>query len=134
MTPTQAIAVRALWRVLGEEGNILAASWSKLLADVEPEDLIKLAGRFSSSLPKIYEDATELIVATGAILEEEGDRLETLTNIGPQPRGPRHHGDPILDELIPRENGKSNLAARQMWHEATGGKPWPDDEEELDAD
>lgn len=112
MTPTQAVAVRALWRVLGEEGNILAASWSRLLADVEPEDLIKLAGRFSSSLPKIYEDATELITATGHILEAEGDRLEDLgavpaRDISRNPDGKSTLGL-ILDDLRKEEPPDAN--------------------------
>jgi len=135
MTPTQAIAVRALWQTLGENGNLLALSWSKLLADVSPTDLIKVAERLSTKLPKLYTDTIELIRTTGAVLEAEGDRLEDLGAVPSS--GPRPKGDPILDELltIERENGKSELRARQAWHEATGGDPWPDDlEEEPDAD
>jgi ribosomal protein L37AE/L43A len=192
MTPAQAVSIRALWRTLGENGNVLARSWARLIGDVEPAELIKLAERLSSKLPKLYADTAELIVATGHILEAEGDRLENLgaanwvEDIGPQPSGPSHVGDPILDELVNtnnsdtedilelmldrcicptcgsqctdhdheadpwrcrrcdtewperdiiRENGKSGLAARQRWHELTGGEPWPDDlEEDPNAD
>lgn len=78
ITMSQAIALRALWLTLGENGNLLARSWGRIVTDVDPTALLTLAERLSSKLPKLYEDTIELITATGAVLEAESDRLTDL--------------------------------------------------------
>lgn len=109
MTPEQAIAIRALWATLGENGNLLAASWSKLLGDVEPTELIKLAERLTAKLPKLYTDTEELIITTGHILEAEGDRLADLGAV-PKMRGAVPN-DIILDELLGWEAGEPSRSS-----------------------
>lgn len=94
LTPEQAIAIRGLWLTLGENGNLLAKSWGRLIGDLDPLELIKVAERLASKLPKLYADTAELIAGTGVILGGVMPTNEVLAG------GPRHIGDPILDELL----------------------------------
>lgn len=103
MTPTQAVALRALWLTLAENGNLLARSWAPLVTDVDPNTLITVAERLSSRMPKLYADTAELIVATGAVLEEEGTQLvdHGLIEVPPGAGRPTETPtDTILDEIL----------------------------------
>lgn len=98
LTPEEAIAIRALWLTLAEEGNVLASSWARLIRDVEPLELIKVTGTLLSQIPRIGDDLEELAQATAAIIDRPARGPEPdagiLEELIQNPAGPAAHQPP----------------------------------------